>query len=198
MSEAPNLSELQYHLQKPVYSYHQYQGNSNNCGPTSIAIAANAYLGRHIFQGDQIAQELNNWWLKFPALILPRIWDWATFPWGMVQYMHSQHLPARWSLLGNVERLRRNLLEERITIVVVGEPFSWQETRYTGWGHAKVLFGYTPGQGYLFVDPGCTGDSSLADAWQRYGLVWQDECEFEKQWRNFLGIYVEVGGSEIV
>jgi hypothetical protein len=89
-----------------------------------------------------------------------------------------------------LERLRQNLLANLITIVVIGEPLHWRKWRYAGWGHVKVLFGHTPGRGFLFVDPGYP--RRPADPWAAHGLFWQGEEEFWKQWRNLFQIYIEV------
>ncbi|MGD2178058.1 MAG: hypothetical protein PVG71_09575 [Anaerolineae bacterium] len=193
MAESPDLSGVASYLSRPVYRYHQYQGYSNDCGPTSLAIAANALLGREAFQGPDVARQMSHVafeWRPLPHVVIQRIPNWATFPWGIVYYLKKHDLPARWGPFGTVERLRSNLLANQITIVVVGEPWSWRKGRYAGWAHVKILFGHTPGQGFLFVDP---GHSRADDPWKRHGLFWQEESEFLRQWRNLFRTYVEVG-----
>ena len=196
MAEMPDLSAVTFHLHTPVFRYHQHQGNTNDCGPTSLAIAANALLDEERFQGPEVAQEMNDPAFEvrpFPHFVVRRIHNWATFPWGIVHYLRQHDVPARWSPLGTVERLRRNLLADRITIVMLGEPLHWEGRRYAGWGHAKVLFGYTPEKGFLFVDPAYQHRPDDPDSWKQHALSWQEEREFRRQWRNLLGIYVEVG-----
>jgi hypothetical protein len=193
MAKLPDLSTVTYHLSRPVYRYHQYQGLTNDCGPTSLAIAANALWEREELNGPDVAEAMSHVafeWRPFPHLVVPRVPNWATFPWGIVYYLRKHDLPARWGLFGTVDRLRRNLLANRVTIVVIGEPLRWQRWEYRGWAHVKILFGYTPGQGFLFVDPGY---SRLDLPWKRHGLFWQGEDEFRRQWRNMLRIYIEVG-----
>lgn len=193
MAESPDLSDVVLYLSRPIYHYHQYQGLSNNCGPTSLAIAANALMGQEVFQGHTVAKEMNHvafTWRPVPHVVVQRIPNWVTFPWGIVYYLREHAFPARWGLFGTVERLQRNLLTDRLTIVALGEPFRWKKGRYAGWAHLKVLFGHTPGRGFLFVDPG----HNRTDApWKRHGLFWQGEETFVRQWRNLFRAYIEVG-----
>ena len=196
MPEIPDLSAVTYHLRTPVYRYHQYQGDTNDCGPTSLAIAANALLGEKRFEGSRVAEEMNDPAFEgrpFPHFVVRRIRNWATFPWGIVHYLRQQDIAAHWSPFGTVERLHGNLLADQITIVMLGEPMHWEGGRYRGWAHAKVLFGYTPGKGYVFVDPGYRRRTDEANAWEYHGLFWQEEREFLRQWQGLLRIYIEVG-----
>ena len=193
---APDLGGVAAHLRTQVYRYHQYQGRTNDCGPTSLAIVANSLLGEERFQGPLVAQDLNRVDVGIrprPRLVVRRIPNWATFPWGIAAYLRDHGIPARWRPLGTLEGLRRNLLANRITIVTIGEPIHWKGRRYTGWAHTKVLFGHTPGQGFLFVDPAYSRNADDSDSWRRFGLTWQDEGEFLRQWRNMMRIAIEVG-----
>jgi len=193
MIEMPDLSAVTYHLSTPVYRYHQHQGRTNDCGPTSLAIAANALLGEERFQWQTVAEEMSHPAFEvrpFPHFVVRRVRNWATFPWGIAHYLRQHAIPARWSILGSVDRLRYNLVANRITIVILGEPWRWEKRHYTGWAHAKVLFGYTPEQGFLFVDPAYAPGH---DPLKQFGLFWQAEPEFLRQWRNVLKIYIEVG-----
>ncbi|MEA3309329.1 MAG: C39 family peptidase [Chloroflexota bacterium] len=186
MKESFDLDAMASRLSTPLHEYHQHQGTTNNCGPTSLAIAANAIRGQTQLQGPIVAQELST--PKFrvrpiPHLVIRRIPNWATFPWGIVDYLHQQGLTAHWAVGGTEERLQHNLATEQITIVLIGELWSWRRWHYTGWAHFKVLYGFTTGRGYLFVDP-ARGD--------KHGLSWQTTAEFLQQWRNLFRIYVEV------
>ncbi len=195
IGEAPDLSGVAFRLRRPVYQYHQFQGRTNDCGPTSLAIVANAVRGREELNGERVAEEMNRLglaWRAFPYLGLSRIPNWATFPWGMVDYLRRQGIPARWRPFGTVERLRRNLLDDRITIVMIGQLLRWERGRYRGWAHAKVVFGHIAGQGFLFVDP-AVERSGESHRLEYHGLSWQREEEFLRQWGNLLRVYVEVG-----
>ena len=196
LAAAPALGGVTAHMHTQVYRYHQYQGHTNDCGPTSLAIVANALLGEERFQGPRVAREMAR--LAFevrplPHLVVRRIPNWATFPWGIAHYLRQHGIPARWRPFGTLEGLHRNLLADRITIVTIGEPLRRRKLRYTGWAHTKVLFGHTPGEGFLFVDPAHSQSPDDSDSWKRNCLSWQEESEFLRQWRNLFRITIEVG-----
>ena len=188
----PDLSSIFYHYRAPIYKYHQYQGITNNCGPMSLAISMNAFIQDATFNGENIAKELDHWIKHIPKLVFPRISNWATFPWGLVQYLRYQKLPGKWSLFGSLETLIENIKSEKITIVFVGEPLRWKNGRYEGWSHIKVLFGYTPGQFY-FVDPAFQKNAESNRELAKSGIYKQTEEEFVSVWKNMFKIYVELG-----
>ncbi|MEA3375915.1 MAG: hypothetical protein U9R72_06930 [Chloroflexota bacterium] len=195
MKEAPDLSGVPFRLRKPVYRYHLYQGATNDCGPASLVIAANALSEHEDLKGAMVAGEMNRLglaWRAFPYVMPSRIPNWATFPWGIVHGLRERGIRARWRPFGTLERLRRNLLEDQITIVMVGEPLHWEGGRYRGWAHAKVVFGHLAGRGFLFVDPAIRRAGN-PNRLEYHGLAWQREDEFLDQWRNLLRVYVEVG-----
>lgn len=194
MKMTPDLSGLPMRLSRPVFHYHQYQGDTNDCGPTSVAIAVNALRGESRLEGALVAQEMSRLgveWKPFPHIVLPRIPHWATFPWGIVYYLRKQGFRARWRPFGTLKRLERNLRSDLMTMVMVGEPWRWNGLSYTGWAHVKILFGRLPGRGMLFVDPGFPR-SMKSDRLEFHGLFWQREDEFLQQWRNLLRIVIEV------
>ncbi len=187
MQKSFNLDAVASRLNTPLHKYHQYQGKTNNCGPTSLAIVANALWGQTRLQGPRVAQELSTPRFRvhpIPHLVVRRIPNWATFPWGIVDYLRQLEIPAHWAVGGTEEKLRRNLDAEQITMVIIGELWSWRGWRYTGWAHVKILYGFTPGRGYLFVDPASR---------DKHGLSWQTAEEFAQQWRNLFRSYIEVG-----
>jgi hypothetical protein len=191
MSE-PDLSSIDTHYRIPIYQYHQFQGKSNNCGPMSLAISMNSFLHEAKFNGENIAYELDHWLKHFPRLILPRISTWATFPWGLVQYLRYQEIPGRWSLSGSSEKLIENIKNEIITMVIVGEPLRWKDGKYDGWAHIKVLYGTSPGY-FFFVDPAYQKKAGSNNELSASGIFRQSEEEFLKFWRNMFMIYIELG-----
>ncbi len=199
MAVTPDLSGVPLRLSRPVYRYHEYQGATNDCGPTSLAIVVNALRGQRILAGSYVAREMRPLavdWRPFPRPVVSRLPNWATFPWGMVHYLKLLGLRARWRPFGNLEKLRRNLRADRMTMVIVGEPWRWKRWAYAGWAHVKILFGYVPGRGFLFVDPGFPR-SPRPDRLEHHGLFWQAEDEFLRQWRNLMRLYVEVETGEM-
>ncbi len=196
MAEELDLSGVTRHLRTPVYRYHQYQGETNDCGPTCAAIAANALLGEVRFQGAEVAREMNRPAFEarpLPHVVVRRVPNWATFPWGITHYLGQHGIPARWRLLNPVETLGRNLREDRISIVMLGQPLRRRGWRYAGWSHAKILFGHTPERGLLFVDPRYRRQPEADNPWARWGLFWQKEREFLRLWRGLGRICIEVG-----
>lgn len=194
MADTPDLTGLPVHLNRQVFRYHEYQGDTNDCGPTSVAIAVNALLDRRALEGPVVAKEMSHVafeWRPFPRPLIPRIPNWATFPWGVVHYLRKKGFRARWRPLGTLERLERNLRSDRITMVVTGQLWRWDAWRYHGWAHIKLLFGLVPGRGLIFVDPG-QPRSSRPDRLEYHGLFWQDEETFLRQWRNLLRVFIEV------
>lgn len=194
MAAELDLSHVPLRLSTPVYRYHQYQGVTNDCAPASLAIAVNALRGERALMGSAVAQEMNRIaveWRPFPRVTVSRIPNWATFPWGMVRYMTRLGFRACWRPFGTLERLEQNLRADRMTMVIVGEPWRWRGWSYAGWAHVKILFGELPGHGFLFVDPGFPRSPS-PDRLEHHGLFWQAKGEFLRQWRNLLRLYVEV------
>ena len=191
MSE-PDLSSIDTHYKNPIYKYHQFQGKTNNCGPTSLAISMNAFTHESTFNGEYIANELDHWLKHFPKLILPRISNWATFPWGLVQYLRYQKIPGKWSLFGSSEKLIANINSEVITMVIIGEPLRWRNEKYDGWSHIKVLYGNSPGY-FFFVDPAYQQNDGSNNELSDSGIYRQSEEEFQKLWKNMFRIYIELG-----
>ncbi|MCD4737926.1 MAG: hypothetical protein K8R89_01525 [Anaerolineae bacterium] len=100
MKEPFNWDTVTLRLNTPLHKYHQYQGKTNNCGPTSLAIVANAIWGQTRLQGPRVAQELSTPRFRarpIPHPVVRRIPNWATFPWGLVDYLRQQEIPARWA-----------------------------------------------------------------------------------------------------
>lgn len=190
--DEPDLSTIHHHFKIPIYNYHQFQGKSNNCGPTSLAISMNAFIHEEKFDGKKISNELDHWTKHFPRLFIPRISSWATFPWGLVQYLRFQEIPGRWSLSGSLEKLIENIHSEIITMVIVGEPLRWKNRKYNGWAHIKVLYGYSPGYFY-FVDPAHQKNTGSNHEIQDIGVHRQNEEEFLKLWKNMHRIFIELG-----
>lgn len=190
-----NFPELRSSLSIPLEKYHQSQGQSNDCGPTAAAIAANAFWDEERYSGDVVARKMNKpafSWRPFPHPVFQRIPDWATFPWGIVYYLRSQKVPSRWFPFASLSRLRRNLESGRITIVLIGEVLRWDQGRFAGWSHYKLPYGYSSARGYLFVDPAVNRADSIEKEIPQ-GVSWQPEEQFLQQWRNLLQVMIEVG-----
>jgi hypothetical protein len=189
---ADTLQKPQEHYQTDLFLWHQYQGDdTNDCAAFSIAIVGNAFLNRPQFDGFKVAREMEKLTLvtsPLPHLTLRKIPQWASLPWGVSGYLQSQHIPAKLNWFASVDHLLRNIRENRLSIVILGDLLK-------GWGHAKALYGYEadgpkPPRGFYFVDPGYPKEYSRPH--QPLGVFWQDENEFKQQWNSLFRILIEI------
>jgi hypothetical protein len=175
--------------------YHQYQGQSNDCGPTAAAILGNAYFDEDRFQGAEIAGQLNQ--IKLPGQLLQpllpaRIRGWATFPWGVTRFLRSHQIPAVWKLFGSREGLLHAVQVDRLTAVIVGRPLLWRGWRYAGWSHYLILVGYHQEFGWLLLDPAVKRKPE-GTWWQQQGMIWKKDKEFFWLWGKMLRMIITVG-----
>jgi hypothetical protein len=191
-----------YHMGIELHRWHQYQGqDTNDCGAFSAAIVSNAILNNHRFDGYAVAREMEKLVIAsqpLPHIMIRKIPNWATLPWGISGYLKDKGTPARLKWFGHTEDLLRNIRGDRPTIVLLGEPFLHVGWKFAGWAHAKVLYGFEPTgprpeRGFYFVDPGYPKNWSRP--WHPPGVFWQDAAEFQQQWSNMLGLYVEAEAS---
>ncbi|MBM4424281.1 MAG: hypothetical protein FJ030_12995 [Chloroflexi bacterium] len=164
--------------QPPLAKYHQFQGSTNDCAPHTIAIVVNAYRGETLLEGDNVAKQMNRPRLRLaplPRLVVRRIPNWATFPWGIVDELAEFGIRARWRLNATSADLQRALDEGRMPMPIIGE------IKLRGaWAHVKPLAEIDPQKGYGFVDPA-----------SRNELTWQSKEDFERLWKNVWNILVE-------
>ena len=153
----------------PVERYHAYQRDSNDCGPYCIAMVTNALYGAPFINAEALSEELNQ--RGFPE----RIPDWATLPWGIVASLRRLGLRARWRLGASLRRLFANLQQDRIVIVMIGEPLHFEGRTWRGWSHYKILDAWDPERelNLGFVDPATSHHT---------GMTWQSLNEFRRQW----------------
>ncbi len=187
-----------YHTSADLFHWHQYQGsNTNDCAAFSIAIVGNAILNSPHFDGYTVAREMEKVVVAsrpLPHITIRKIPKWATLPWGISGYLQSKGISARLRWFGSTDDLLHNIQENRLTIVLIGEPFLREGFKFKGWAHAKVLYGFEPTgpqpeKGFYFVDPGERRERSSSH--QPQGVSWQDEVKFKKEWSNMLRIYIE-------
>ena len=169
-------------LSLPVERFHVYQRDSNDCGPYCVAMVANALYGAPFVNAEALSEELNR--RGFPE----RIPNWATLPWGVVASLRRLGLRARWHLGASLRRLFTNLQQDRITIVMIGEPLHFEGRAWRGWSHYKILDAWDPERelNLGFVDPG-TPDAT--------GMTWQSLKAFRRQWGWMARQIIEVEGT---
>lgn len=180
-------------MRTSLYRFHRYQGRTNDCGPFCVAIAVNALKNEEVLNGSRVARQMERIRPRTGSLPLPlldKIPGWATLPWGLSDELRRHGLHSRWQFLGGRERLRRNLLADRITFVSVGEPFRFVRGHWRGWGHVKILYAWDPQRGWAFVDPGLP--LQPGNPWRSLGIGWQSEEEFVRQWTWMLRFMVEL------
>jgi len=156
----------------PLLRAHQYQGNSNDCGPFSTAIVLNALLGLDL-GGRELARRMNNphWLLFIP--IIRRIPDWATFPWGIVDMLRSFRLHAGWRLFSSPAQLLTGLFEGQIVMPIFG---GWNPL----WAHTTILAAYHNILGWGLINPANASG----------GLQWLSNDEFLPAWRSMGSIMI--------
>lgn len=161
-----------------LLTYHQYQGRSNDCAPFTIAIVVNSLREERALDGTQLARELNRprlrWWGPIPYVVVRRIPNWATFPWGIADALTQFGIRCRWLFGAQPGQLLRAIAEDRIALPVIGEfkPL---------WAHVKPLAAHDPERGWGFADPAQAG----AD------IAWQTDAEFRRLWQNYGRLMIE-------
>lgn len=155
------------HLALPVAHFHVHQRESNDCGPYCVAMVSNALYEVPLVKAAALAEALNE--RGFPQ----RIPGWATLPWGIVAALRRLGLRARWRVGASLTQVRANLCQERVMIVIIGEPLRFVRGVWRGWSHYKILVAWDPEHGLGFVDPAASHVG---------GMTWQSLDEFRRQW----------------
>jgi hypothetical protein len=157
-----------------ILSSLKYQGDSNDCGPYTAVTVINALLGKNL-NADQLAQEMNHPTWRGYKLIIRRIPNWATLPWGIVDVFQQHGLQASWHLNYNSEKLLTNLQLNKIIMPIIG---SW----YPLWAHIMILVAWDPQYGWGFADT----QSS------HHKIKWLTDQVFMNQWKALFRIAIEV------
>lgn len=168
-------------LSLPLVKYHAWQGQTNDCAPFVVANVINALCDKTSVDGAQLAREMNRprWrFTSFPFLIIRRIPNWATFPWGMVDVFEQYGIRARWRIGATAENLRHAIRADRVAMPIVGE---WMPP-HKMWAHVRALAAWHADHGWGFVDPAHPSGE----------IVWQHDERFTKLWRNWGNLLVEL------
>ncbi|HEX3053948.1 MAG TPA: hypothetical protein VHP83_25055 [Aggregatilineaceae bacterium] len=164
---------------KTLAAYHITQGDTNDCGPHVVAMAVNFWTGQQTIDAHQIAQKMNRPRVKagLPPIVVRRIPNWATFPWGIVDMLREYGLHARWRLWASKDDLQRALREDHLVAPIFGEPFR----RRGRWSHVALLAEWNPSTAkYYFVDSA-----------RSYPMSAYTRDELLRYWRNMGRIMVE-------
>jgi hypothetical protein len=164
-------------------TYHIDQGDSNDCGPHVVTMAVNFWRGETALDSATVARQMNRPRLRagIPPLVVRRVPNWATLPWGIVDMLRQHGIPARWRLRASEDDLHRALQEDRLAMPIFGEPFRRRGWRWAGWSHVVILYGWDPGaQIYWFVD------SSMP-----FAPTEQERDLFLQRWGNMSRLLIE-------
>jgi hypothetical protein len=167
----------------PIEDYHLAQGSTNDCGPHATAVTLGFSTGIPAAVKDLI-RELNQprIGLHFPPVMIRRIPNWATLPWGIADVLRAHGLRASWRFRASEADLQRALAADRIPLPIFGEPFRRRGLRWTGWSHIAVLAGWDPAaRAYWFVD------SARTDP-----LAARGQDQFRREWANLGHLLIEV------
>lgn len=137
----------------------------------------NAIRGQRLVEAEQLALAMNKprWRMGLVPLVIRRIPNWATFPWGMVDVLRDYDIRARWRWGAAPTDLASALAQGRIAMPILGE------IKLPGlWAHVKPLLDINPAGGYKFADPAHPSAET-----------WQTQEEFEYLWKNLGNLLVE-------
>lgn len=168
---------------RSLADYHVAQGDTNDCGPHVVTMAVHFWQGNTELDIAAVARAMNRPRLGvgFPPLVIRRIPNWATFPWGIADMLRQHGIPARWRLRASEADLQRALDEDRLVMPIFGEPWRREGRRWTGWSHVALLTGYDPAsETYWFVDS--AQSTSPTD---------KPRADFVRLWGNVGRIMVE-------
>jgi hypothetical protein len=171
------------HGQK-IESYHVPQGDTHDCGPHVTAMVINFCHGNNIVNAATLAREMNRprFGGGFPPLVVRRVPNWATFPWGIVDVLRQHDLAASWRFGANDEHLQAALREDRIVLPIYGEPLRRQGWHWNGWSHVAILIGWDPAAGeYWFVDSS-----------RFFAPTSRSHDDFIRLWGNMRRLVIEV------
>ncbi|MBN2305627.1 MAG: hypothetical protein JXQ72_14180 [Anaerolineae bacterium] len=138
---------------QPIEAVHVHQGDSNDCGPHVVTMAINFWHGEQRLDAETIAKTMNRPRVQRSLIpvVVRRVPNWATMPWGIVDVLQENGIPARWQMRATEEDIQRALREDRLLMPIYGEPFRRDGWRWKGWSHVALLVG-EDADVYWFVD----------------------------------------------
>jgi hypothetical protein len=152
----------------------QCQGQSNDCGPFTTATVLNALKGTQIV-ANQLAEEMNHPRWRGLLLVVRRIPNWATFPWGMVDVFRQYGLKASWRVFANEDQLRTGLARGDVLMPIQGE---WKPM----WAHVMSLVAYDDEKGWGFANT----------QYESHEIDWWGHEKVKKLWGNMGRLLVEI------
>jgi hypothetical protein len=153
-----------------------YQGDSNDCGPTTTATVLNA-LRKTNLEAKTMAKIMNKPRRRGLLIVVRRIPNWATFPWGFVDVFREYGLQARWRFRVTPEYLLERLERETILMPIIG---SWKPL----WAHVMTLVAVDENGRWGFANT----------QYDRRSVYWMSDEAFRKKWQVMGRLLVEIPG----
>ncbi len=143
---------------------HQYQAQTNNCGPYAIATILPLF-GFEDISGEYLANHFNRLASNNGRFFPGRIKNYSTFPWGMVRVFKQYHINAHWEVFCKRDMLISRIPTDNIQIVLVSDLFKM-------YAHYLILVAYDEKLGMGLIDP----------AFPNPAIHWINETTFRKKW----------------
>ncbi len=143
-AESANSAEILSPFAGQILDHLLYQGSRNDCAPFTAATLIHAL--RHIAINPlELADQINKPVWRGAVLVIRRIPNWATFPWGIVDVLRQYGLPARWQLFVRPDQVLRYLSTNILYLPIL---LSWRPL----WAHVVTLVAYQPDYGFGFAN----------------------------------------------
>ena len=154
-----------------ILSSLQWQGYTNNCGPTTTATILNALRGLDLKAPD-LAESMNKMVWRGPLPVVRRIPNSATLPWGMVDVFRSNGMKAYWNILTLTSHLYEGLARGHILMPMIAssKPVS---------AHVMTLVAWDPEKGWGFANT----------AYDEKEIFWESDPRFKSAWGTFQGAW---------
>ena len=152
----------------------QHQGSNNDCGPYTTATVINALLGLDL-EGGQLSQQMDRPIWRGPRIIIRRVPNWSTFPWGMVDVMQEFGLKASWRIMVSTNHLRQTLSQDKILMPIIG-------SIYPLWAHVMTLVIWDIHKGWGFANT----------QFSHRNIHWLSDGYFRSRWNAMVNLLVEV------
>ena len=148
----------------PLQKFHQYQGQTNNCGPYTIATILPLF-GFEGISGDYLAKHFNQLASINGRYFPGRIGGSATFPFGLVRVLKHYHIYAQWEIFYNRNLLISRIPTNKLQIVLLSDIFKMH-------AHYLIIVAYDEKLGMGFIDP----------AFPNSAIHWIIEDTFRRKW----------------
>ena len=152
----------------------QHQGDSNDCGPYTTATILNALLDLNL-DGGQLAQQMDKPVWRGPLIVIRRVPNWATFPWGIVDVMRKHGLEASWRPFATTNNLKKALPQRKVLMPIIG---SFNPL----WAHVMTLVAWDAHKGWGFSNT----------QFSRQNVHWITDGYFTSHWNVMVHLLIEV------